>query len=156
MAEDLDHSFMGLALAEARRAAEQGEVPVGCVIVSEGRVIGRGRNQRETDRDPTAHAELVALREAAAALGHWRVTPATCYVTCEPCPMCAGALVNARVDRLVFGCADPKAGAAGTLMNLVQDPRLNHRLAVVAGVREDECRALLQEFFQGLREREEE
>ena len=146
-----DDQYMGEALSEARRAAALGEAPVGCVIVSEGRIIGRGHNLRETDRDPTAHAEVVALRQAAQALGQWRVTPATCYVTCEPCPMCAGALVNARVDRLVYGCPDPKAGAAGTLYNLVGDERLNHRLAVTAGVREAECAALLSEFFRRLR-----
>ena len=148
-----DERFMAEAMALAGLAAEKGEVPVGCVIVCEGRVMGRGANQREAAADPTAHAEIVALREAARALGRWRVSPATCYVTCEPCPMCAGALVNARVDRLVYGCADEKAGACGTLYDLVRDERLNHRLEVVAGVREDECRALLQEFFQGLRGR---
>ena len=146
-----DERYMAEALLEAGLAAGEGEVPVGCVIVAEGRIIARGHNRREADQDPTAHAELIALRQAAAALRCWRVTPAVCYVTCEPCPMCAGALVNARVDRLVYGCSDPKAGAAGTLYSIVNDGRLNHRLQVTAGVREAECRALLQEFFQGLR-----
>lgn len=148
-----DHNWMGEALKEAAEAGAAGEVPIGCVIVADGRVIGRGHNRRERDQDPTAHAEVIALREAAKTVGFWRVSPAICYVTCEPCPMCAGALVNARVDRLVYGCADPKAGAAGTLYNIPTDPRLNHRMAVTAGVREDECRALLQEFFQKLRDK---
>jgi len=147
-----DHDFMGEALREAELAAAEGEIPVGCVIVSEGRIVGRGHNRREQDQDPTAHAEIVALRAAARALGFWRVTPAVCYVTCEPCPMCAGALVNARVDRLVFGCSDPKAGACGTLFDIVSDPRLNHRLEVTAGVRAEECRSILQSFFQQRRQ----
>jgi len=145
---DQDHDWMGEALIEAAAAAEEGEVPVGCVIVSAGRIIGRGHNRREQDRDPSAHAEIVALRQAAAAQGFWRVSPAVCYVTCEPCPMCAGALVNARVDRLVYGCADPKAGAVDTLYHIPTDPRLNHRMEVTAGVREAECRKLLQSFFR--------
>jgi tRNA(adenine34) deaminase len=148
-----DETYMAEALAEARLAAEKGEAPVGCVIVSEGAIIGRGHNLRETDADPTAHAEVVALRAAAKVLGRWRVTLATMYVTCEPCPMCAGALVNARVDRLVFGCSDPKAGACGTLYNIVADPRLNHRLEVRSGVRADECAALLSAFFRERRGR---
>jgi tRNA(adenine34) deaminase len=143
-----DERYMALALAEARAAAAAGEVPVGCVIVSSGRVIGRGHNLREAECDPTAHAEIVALRQAAKAAGFWRVTPATCYVTCEPCPMCAGALVNARVDRLVFGCADPKAGACGTLYDIPRDVRLNHRMEVTAGVMGEECAGLLREFFR--------
>jgi tRNA(adenine34) deaminase len=148
-----DDRFMGLALEEARAAGELGEVPIGCVIVSEGRVIGRGHNRREQDQDPTAHAEIIAIREAARALGSFRVTPAACYVTCEPCPMCAGALVNARVDRLVYGCADPKAGACATLYQIVSDPRLNHRMEVTSGVREDECAEMLRRFFRELRDK---
>ena len=147
-----DEKYMDLALEEARAAAALGEVPVGCVIVSQGRVISRGHNLRESRSDPTAHAEIIALQEAARVLGSWRVTPATCYVTCEPCPMCAGALVNARVDRLVFGCADEKAGACTTLYEIVRDERLNHRLEVTVGVRDEECRRLLQDFFRRLRE----
>jgi len=146
-----DRKWMDQALAEARTAGSAGEVPIGCVIVSEGAVIGRGHNLRESAQDPTAHAEIIALKAAARSLGSWRVSPAVCYVTCEPCPMCAGALVNARVDRLVFGCADPRAGACGTLFNLVEDPRLNHRLQVTGGVREKECASLLREFFERLR-----
>jgi len=140
------------ALAEARRAAEIGEVPIGAVVVRDGEVIGRGHNRREVDGDPLAHAELLALREAAARTSGWRLSGCTMYVTLEPCAMCAGALVNSRVDRLVYGAADPKAGWCGTLGNLVQDPRLNHRLEVTAGVLEAESAALLREFFSRLRQ----
>jgi tRNA(adenine34) deaminase len=145
-----DEHWMGLALDEARVAAASGDVPVGAVIVIGDRIVGRGRNRREVDRDPTAHAEIVALREAASALGQWRVE-GTLVVTQEPCPMCAGALVNARVARLVFGCPNPKAGAVATLYQIVSDPRLNHRVAVSSGVRAAECAAVLQEFFAELR-----
>jgi len=141
---------MGLALDEARAAAAAGDVPVGAVIVHEDVVLGRGRNRREVDRDPTAHAELVALREAARALGHWRVE-ATLVVTQEPCPMCAGAIVNARVRRLVYGCGNPKAGAVTTLYQIPTDPRLNHRVEVIGGIRSEECASLLQAFFAELR-----
>ena len=139
------------ALAEARRAAGIGEVPIGAVIVRDGEVIGRGHNRREIDRDPLAHAELLAIREAASRLQGWRLEGCTMYVTLEPCAMCAGALVNSRVERLVYGAPDPKAGYCGTLGNLVQDPRLNHRLEVTAGVLEDESAALLRGFFASLR-----
>jgi tRNA(adenine34) deaminase len=145
-----DDHWMNLALEEARAAAAAGDVPVGAVVVIDDRIVGRGRNRREVDRDPTAHAEVVALREAAQALGQWRIE-GTLVVTQEPCPMCAGALVNARVARLVYGCPNPKAGAVATLYQLVSDPRLNHRVAVTAGVRADVCAALLQEFFAELR-----
>jgi tRNA(adenine34) deaminase len=145
-----DEHWMGFALDEARVAAASGDVPVGAVVVVDDRVVGRGRNRREVDRDPTAHAEIVALREAAAALGQWRVE-GTLVVTQEPCPMCAGALVNARVARLVFGCPNPKAGAVATLYQIVSDPRLNHRIAVTSGIRAAECAAVLQEFFAELR-----
>jgi len=141
---------MDVALEEARAAAAAGDVPVGAVIVVNNTVIGRGRNRREVDRDPTAHAEIVALREAARTLGQWRVE-ATLYVTQEPCPMCAGAIVNARVSRLVFGCTNPKAGAVATLYQIASDPRLNHRVEIVAGVREVECAKALQAFFAELR-----
>jgi tRNA(adenine34) deaminase len=143
-------TWMELALEEARAAGSAGDVPVGAVVVHEGAVLGRGRNRREVDRDPTAHAELVALREAARALGHWRVE-ATLVVTQEPCPMCAGAIVNARVRRLVYGCPNPKAGAVATLYQIPTDPRLNHRVEVVGGIRSEECAALLQAFFAALR-----
>jgi len=145
-----DEHWMGLALDEARVAAASGDVPVGAVIVIGDRVVGRGRNRREVDRDPTAHAEIVALRQAASALGQWRVE-GTLVVTQEPCPMCAGALVNARIARLVFGCPNPKAGAVATLYQIVSDPRLNHRVAVTSGVRAADCAAVLQEFFAELR-----
>jgi len=140
-----------IVLAEAAMAA--GEVPVGCVVVETdtGRILGRGFNRREADADPTAHAEILALREAAAALGHWRLSAATLVVTLEPCPMCAGAIVNARVGRLVYGCDDPKAGAVRTLFQICDDPRLNHRMPVTSGVLADECADLLRRFFRAQR-----
>jgi tRNA(adenine34) deaminase len=143
---------MRLALEEAEAAAALGEVPVGCVVVdAHGRVLGKGRNGRETLVDPTAHAEITGLREAAARSLSWRLEGATAYVTLEPCAMCAGALVNARVGRLVYGCADPKAGAVDTMFGIGRDPRLNHRFDVVAGVLEEECAAVLRSFFARLR-----
>jgi tRNA(adenine34) deaminase len=145
-----DEHWMTIALEEARAAAAAGDVPVGAVIASDGALIGRGRNRRELDRDPTAHAEIIALRDAARALGQWRVE-ATLYVTQEPCPMCAGAIVNARIKRLVYGCTNPKAGAVATLFTIVTDPRLNHRVEVQGGVRADDCARVLQEFFAELR-----
>jgi len=145
-----DETAMQLALDEARLAGEAGDVPVGAVVVLDGRIIGRGRNRREANQDPTAHAEVEALREAAREIGHWRVE-ATLVVTQEPCPMCAGALVNARVRRLVFGCLNPKAGAVHTLYQIVTDVRLNHRMDVTGGVLADECAELLRGFFQKLR-----
>ncbi|MCB9534830.1 MAG: tRNA adenosine(34) deaminase TadA [Myxococcales bacterium] len=148
-----DHAWMGVCLVQARRAAARGEVPVGALVVHRGRVIGRGFNLREAEDDPTAHAEIVALREAARHLGHWRVLDSTLYVTLEPCVMCAGALVNARVTRLVYGCADPKAGAVESLYAVPTDSRLNHRLQVTAGVRSAECAAVLRDFFRARRRR---
>src|SRR5947208_11938621 len=146
--------WMNEALALAEQAAAEGEIPVGAVVVDrEGRIIGRGRNRRESG-DPLGHAELFAIREAAQALGDWRLEGTTMCVTLEPCAMCAGALVNARVERLVFGAFDPKAGFCGSLGNLVQDPRLNHRLSVEGGFMEERSRALLQRFFRELRTRE--
>jgi tRNA(adenine34) deaminase len=139
---------MALALEEARAAAREDEVPVGAVMVCEGAAIARAHNLTRALRDPTAHAELLALREAAARLGDWRLTGCTLYVTLEPCAMCAGALVLARVPRLVYGAADPKAGMCGTLENLVQDERLNHQVEVVTGVAATEAAALLSEFFR--------
>jgi tRNA(adenine34) deaminase len=143
-------TFMLEALSEARLAGAAGDVPIGCVVVHDdtGRIIGRGRNRREVDRDPTAHAEILAMREAAVALGQWRLVGCTLVVTLEPCPMCAGAIVNARVARVVFGTADPKAGAAGSVMNLLNDARLNHQAEVIAGTLADACALLLREFFQ--------
>jgi tRNA(adenine34) deaminase len=148
-----DERFMREALREAELAAALGEVPVGCVLVLGGEVIARGRNLREAARDPSAHAELVALRAAAARLRSWRLLDVTCYATLEPCPMCAGALVNARIARLVYGCDDPKAGAVRTLYSIGQDPRLNHRFELSAGVLADECAAQLSGFFAELRAR---
>jgi tRNA(adenine34) deaminase len=145
-----DEHWMRLALEEAGAAAAAGDVPVGAVIVIDDQIVGRGRNRREVDRDPTAHAEIVALRESARALGQWRVE-GTMIVTQEPCPMCAGALVNARIARLVFGCPNPKAGAVMTLYQIVSDPRLNHRIEVSGGVLAIECAAVLQQFFAELR-----
>jgi tRNA(adenine34) deaminase len=143
---------MRAALTEARAALATSDVPVGAVVVDEsGAVLGRGRNRRETDADPTAHAEVIALREAAAARGEWRLTGCTLVVTLEPCTMCAGALVLARVDRLVFGAFDDKAGAAGSLWDVVRDRRLNHRPEVVAGVLGEESGVLLEAFFAGRR-----
>jgi tRNA(adenine34) deaminase len=147
----IDEEWMRVALAEGERAAALGEVPVGAVVVLEGEVIGRGYNRRETDRDPLAHAEVLAIRDAARSIGGWRLEGTTLYVTLEPCAMCAGALVLARVDRLVFGAGDPKAGWCGSLGDLVRDPRLNHRLEVTRGVLEVECGDRLREFFRGLR-----
>ena len=151
---DEDTLYMSLALDEARAAGAEGEAPVGAVVVCEGAVVARARNARESAADPTAHAELIAIREAAERLGRWRLSDCTLYVTLEPCPMCAGALVNARIDRVVFGASDPKAGAVGTLMDLSSDERLNHRFAVTRGVLDGECSAVLTEFFRGLRNRQ--
>jgi tRNA(adenine34) deaminase len=145
-----DNQWMTIALEEARAAAAAGDVPVGAIVVADGHILGRGRNRRELDHDPTAHAEIMALREAAKALGMWRVE-ATLYVTQEPCPMCAGAIVNARVKRLVYGCTNPKAGAVDTLFSIVTDARLNHRVEVRAGVLASECAAELSQFFAALR-----
>jgi tRNA(adenine34) deaminase len=142
------------ALALAREAAADGEVPIGAVIVDrEGKIIGRGRNRRESG-DPLGHAEIYAIGEAAKAVGDWRLEGTTMLVTLEPCAMCAGAIVNARIERLVFGAHDPKAGFCGSLGNLVQDPRLNHRLEVEGGFMEEQSRAMLQEFFRQLRQRD--
>ncbi len=145
-----DEHWMSIALQEAQAAAAAGDVPVGAVVVIDDRIVSRGRNRREVDRDPTAHAEIVALREAAGVLGQWRVE-GTLFVTQEPCPMCAGALVNARVARLVFGCPNPKAGAVTSLYQIVSDPRLNHRIEVTAGVLAGACAGVLQQFFAELR-----
>jgi tRNA(adenine34) deaminase len=147
----LREAFMREALREADKARARGEVPVGAVAVLDGVVIGRGHNLRETARDPSAHAELTAMRAAAAYLGRWRLVGVEIYVTLEPCPMCAGALVNARVERLVYGADDPKAGAVRTLYQLVSDARLNHRVEVVSGVLADDCAAQLREFFAQVR-----
>src|SRR5204862_6218106 len=142
-----DHYFMGEALRLAAKAYEAEEVPVGAVIVREGRSIARASNQVELLKDATAHAEMLAITQAEEAVGDWRLTDCTLYVTKEPCPMCAGAIVHVRLARVVFGASDPKAGAAGSALNLLQFPTLNHRCPITGGVREPECRALLKTFF---------
>jgi tRNA(adenine34) deaminase len=142
-----DHYFMGEALRQALKAYEAEEVPVGAVVVREGRIIARGFNQVELLKDATAHAEMLALTAAEEAVGDWRLNECTLYVTKEPCPMCAGAIVHVRIGRVVFGAGDPKAGAAGSALNLLQFPTFNHRCDITSGVREPECRDLLQSFF---------
>jgi tRNA(adenine34) deaminase len=148
-----DEEFMRLALAEAEKAAALGETPVGAVLVIGNEVIASACNLRETRQDPAAHAELLVVREAAARLGRWRLTDATVYVTLEPCLMCAGAMVLARVGRLVYGCRDPKAGVLGSVYDVVRDGRLNHTYRIVPGVLEAECSSVLQQFFQRIRSR---
>lgn len=150
--DELDRRFMQEALELARRSLETEDVPVGALIVRAGRIIGRGFNQREKLQDPTAHAEMIALTAAAAHVGHWRLEDCTAYVTLEPCAMCAGALVLARTSRLVYGATDPKAGACGSLYEITQDPRLNHRVETVVGVLAEPCGELLRAFFRRRRE----
>jgi tRNA(adenine34) deaminase len=150
---DQDVDFMRAALAEARKAAADDEVPVGAVLVQNGRIIARDHNRRERLNDPTAHAEMLVITGAAASLSSWRLLDTTLYVTLEPCAMCAGAIVLARVPRVVYGASDPKAGAAGSVIDLLAHPRLNHRAAVTAGILGDECGALLVDFFASRRGR---
>jgi len=147
-----DQQYMRLALEQARKAGDKGEVPVGAVVVCEGQVVGAGHNEKETLADPTAHAEIASIRLAARRLGRWRLSGCVIYVTLEPCPMCMGALLQARLDRLVFGCPDPKAGAALTLYQMANDSRLNHRIAVEPGVLGEESSLLLKEFFRNRRQ----
>src|SRR6201996_2582646 len=142
-----DEYFMRLALREASRALEHDDVPIGALVVRDGEVIGAGHNERELRADPTAHAEMIALREAARAIGSWRVLDSVMYVTLEPCAMCAGAIVLARLPRLVFGTTDPRAGAAGSVLNVLDEPRLNHRPQVESGLLAEECADLLRAFF---------
>ena len=142
---------MGIAFREAKKAADRCEVPIGAVVVRDGAVIGRGFNFREARRDPVAHAEIIAIRRAARKEVSWRLSGATIYVTLEPCIMCMGAILLARIDRVVFGCHDPKGGAAGSLYDLSNDKRLNHQVVLTSGVREAECAAILSDFFSGLR-----
>ncbi len=150
--DQTDQRYMAEALRQAMDALETDEVPVGAVIVRDGRIIARAHNQRELLHDPTAHAEMIAITQAAEYVGNWRLERCTMYVTLEPCPMCAGALVLARIPRLVYGAADPKAGAVGSLYDIPQDERLNHRVEVRAGVLADECGRVLTEFFRRKRE----
>lgn len=150
----MDDEFgMNLALQQAMSAARLGEVPIGAIIVQGNRIVGQGFNRRETWRDPTAHAEMIAIRDASETLGGWRLPNCTLYVTVEPCAMCAGAILQARIERVVFGVADPKAGCAGTLYNLLQDERMNHRVEVTSGVCAEACASLLSHFFQELRDK---
>ena len=144
---EVDEQYMDLALAEAKKAEASGEVPVGAVVVADGLVAGRGFNQPISSNDPTAHAEILAMREAALKLGNYRLSAVTVYCTVEPCMMCAGAMIHARIARLVFGTPDPRAGSAGSIYNVLTDPRLNHRVDVFSGVRESECADLLRDFF---------
>jgi tRNA(adenine34) deaminase len=148
-----DSYWMGIALREAGKAGDRGEVPIGAVVVRDGMVLARGHNLRESKQDPAAHAEMIAVRKAAKKVGNWRLTGATLYVTLEPCIMCMGVILLARIERVVFGCYDPKGGAAGSLYDLSDDQRLNHRLALDAGVRGAECAAILSNFFAALRAR---
>ncbi|MDO8445637.1 MAG: tRNA adenosine(34) deaminase TadA [Deltaproteobacteria bacterium] len=148
---ELDIKFMKLALSEAEKAGGKGEVPIGAVIVTDGRVIARGHNLRESKNDPTAHAEMIAVRKAAKKLNSWRLINSTLYVTVEPCVMCIGAIVLARIPRLVFGCLDPKGGAVGSLYDISNDKRLNHRVEVRSGVMAEEAQVLLKDFFKKLR-----
>jgi tRNA(adenine34) deaminase len=143
-----DFDFMEAALAEARQAGEAGEVPIGVVVVDEGAILARGQNRVLRDMDPTAHAEIVALREAAALLGNYRLNGCTLYVTLEPCAMCAGAMIHARIDRLVFAAADPKAGAAGSVLTVINHPQLNHQMVVEQGVAAEDSAELLRSFFR--------
>jgi tRNA(adenine34) deaminase len=147
-----DDHYMALALEEARKALPYGDVPVGAVAVRDGVVIGRGYNRREADGDPTAHAEMIAIRQAAQVVGEWRLEDVTLYSTLEPCCMCAGAIVLARIPRVVYGAIDLKAGCAGSLVDLLRHPQLNHRVDVFVGVRAEESTALLQDFFRNLRD----
>lgn len=148
-----DELFMKAAIDEAKKAETIGEVPIGAVIVKDGEIIAKAYNLRETEQRAIAHAELLAIDDACQKLGTWRLSETTLYVTLEPCPMCAGAIVLSRVDRVVYGAKDPKGGCAGTLMNLLQEERFNHTAEVTSGVLEDECAALLSNFFKGLREK---
>ena len=151
---DADSLFMRMALEQAAKSAAIGEVPIGAVLVHEGAILAKAHNHREAWQDPTAHAELIVIREGAKALGQWRLIDATLYVTLEPCAMCLGAIVLARIPRLVFGAKDPKAGACGSVLDFASDPRLNHRVEVVGGMLEEESQRMLTGFFKELRVRE--
>ncbi len=151
---DADEKYMREALRQAKRAAALGEVPIGCVIVHEGKIIGRGYNRRNTDRSTLAHAEIIAVKRAARQIGDWRLEGCTIYITLEPCPMCAGAIVQARIPRCVIGCMNPKAGCAGSVTNLLEMQGFNHQVDVTRGVLEEECSTMLKEFFRELRIRD--
>ena len=151
MSDNSDITYMQAALAEAERARAKGEVPIGAVIVLDDKIVGRGHNLRETSNDPTTHAEMVAIREAAEAIGHWRLLDTTLYVTLEPCVMCMGAIILARIPRLVFACRDPRAGAVGSIYDFSQDQRFNHKVEVTSGVLGEACSDILSAFFRELR-----
>ncbi len=148
---DMQEKYMRQAMKLARKAAELGEVPIGCVIEYEGKVIGRGYNRRKTDKSTLAHAEIIAIRKACKKIGDWRLEECTLYVTLEPCQMCAGAIVQARIPKVVIGCMNPKAGCAGSILNILQVPQFNHQVETVYGVLEEECSNMLTEFFKALR-----
>lgn len=146
-----DEKYMKMALKLAIKASELGEVPIGCVIVYDGKVIGRGYNRRKTDKNTLSHAELIAIRKASKKVGDWRLEECTMYVTLEPCQMCAGAIVQARIPKVVIGCMNPKAGCAGSILNILQEPKFNHQVEVEKGILEEECSTVLTEFFKNLR-----
>lgn len=150
---DFHEKCMKEAVRQAKKAAALGEVPIGCVIVHEGRIIGRGYNRRNTDKSTLSHAEITAIKKASRALGDWRLEACTLYVTLEPCQMCAGAIVQARIPEVVIGCMNPKAGCAGSIYNMLEEPAFNHQVRVLRGILETECSMLLKSFFKGLRER---
>ena len=150
---DTDERFMELARAQALLAMELDETPVGCVIVRDGAVVGQGHNRRNTEKNPLAHGEIIAIDQACRAVGDWRLEDCTLYATIEPCPMCAGAIVQARIPRVVYGAANPKAGSAGSVLDILAEPRLNHRVSVTAGVLEEPCAALMRAFFSRLRQK---
>ncbi len=149
----LDEKYMKLAIAQARKAFDLGEVPIGCVIVHEGKVIGRGYNRRNTDKNTLAHAEITAINKASKKIGDWRLEDCTLYVTLEPCQMCSGAIVQARIPKVVIGCDNPKAGCAGSILNILNHPAFNHQVETVKGVLEEECSKMLKTFFADLRKR---
>lgn len=151
--KDTDEKYMKEAIKQAKRAAARGEVPIGCVIVCEGKIIGRGYNRRKTDKNTLSHAELTAIRRASKAMGDWRLEGCTMYVTLEPCQMCAGAIVQSRMDRVVIGCMNPKAGCAGSILNLLQMAEFNHQVELTYGVLKETCSNILKEFFKELRAR---
>ncbi len=148
-----DEKYMKLAINQAQKAFDLGEVPIGCVIVYEGKVIGRGYNRRNTDKNTLAHAEITAINKASKKIGDWRLEGCTLYVTLEPCQMCSGAIVQARIPKVVIGCDNPKAGCAGSILNILNHPSFNHQVETVKGVLEEECSRMLTDFFKGLRER---
>lgn len=153
MALSADEKYMKTAIKLAKKAADLGEVPIGCVIVYDGKIIGRGYNRRNTDKNTLAHAEITAINKASKKLGDWRLEDCTLYVTLEPCQMCAGAIVQSRIPKVVFGCTNPKAGCAGSILNILNHPAFNHQVDTVQGILEEECSVMLKQFFSSLRKR---